>query len=80
MGNDVLTSDAFVERLARWLGQAGLAVAGDRTLGEQFDVDSSRAVELAIILEQDLGIELSDDVDLRKMTPAELYSSYLAAR
>jgi acyl carrier protein len=42
----------------------------------QLEADSVQMVELAIVLEQDLGIELPEDLDLRQMTLAGLYQRY----
>jgi acyl carrier protein len=69
----------FLHRLADTLEPAA-TLAPDRPLGDQLAVDSARLMELAIVLEQDLGMRLPDDVDLRALTPAGLYADYRAGR
>jgi hypothetical protein len=64
--------DDFLGYLAELL-DAGSALAADVPLGAQTTVDSSRMIELAIALEQECGVDLPDDVDLRGATPAELF-------
>jgi acyl carrier protein len=74
-----LTVDGFLRRIADTLAPSASLVA-DRPLGTQLAVDSARLIELAIVLEQDLGMSLPDDVDLRALTPAALYADYRGGR
>jgi hypothetical protein len=67
------------EEFGRVLGEgvgAGRALALEEPLAEQLNADSLRMMELAVMLEQDLGLILPDDLDLRRCTPAELYRNY----
>jgi tetrahydromethanopterin S-methyltransferase subunit A len=48
-------------------------LAAEVPLGDQADVDSVLMLELAIVLEQECGLDLPEDVDLRRSSPAELY-------
>jgi acyl carrier protein len=49
-------------------------LTADVSIGDQVAVDSSRMIELAIALEQECGLDLDDDIDLRSATPAELFA------
>jgi acyl carrier protein len=66
----------FVRYVAGAIGADDTPLRDDQPLGSQLTVDSVRMVELAIVLEQELGIDLPDDVDLRSMTLASLYERY----
>lgn len=68
-----LSLPEFTGYLTALLELADGAVAPDRPIGEQVHVDSARMLELAIALEQECGIDLPDDVDLRRSTPAQLF-------
>jgi acyl carrier protein len=77
------SADRFAssEEFGRFLGEgvgAEQALILEKPLAEQLHVDSLRMMELAVMLEQDLGLTLPDDLDLRQCTPAELYRSYLS--
>lgn len=65
--------EEFTRRIGALLGADGPELHPDRPLGEQVGVDSVRLIELAIVLEQEYGLDLADDVDLRRTTPAELH-------
>ncbi|HEU5469385.1 MAG TPA: phosphopantetheine-binding protein [Actinophytocola sp.] len=65
--------DEFLAHLAKLL-DAAPTLAPHTPIGDQVAVDSSRMIELAIALEQECGIDLPDDIDLRATTPADLYS------
>ncbi|MGJ3560828.1 hypothetical protein ACR6C2_30060 [Streptomyces sp. INA 01156] len=41
-------------------------------------MDSARMIELAIVLEEELGLDLPSDVDLRRSSPMELYGAFAA--
>lgn len=58
--------------ITRLIGFPGLELDADRPIGEQIAVSSLQLMELAIALEQECGLELPDDIDLRQATPAEL--------
>jgi acyl carrier protein len=73
------TMEEFLNYLAGLL-DAGITLAPNVPLGEQLAVDSSRMIELAIALEQECGVDLPDDLDLRRATPAELFQSAQAFR
>lgn len=62
----------FTNYLAGLLEADGLS--SDVPIGDQVAVDSSRMIELAIALEQECGIDLPDDIDLRRATPADLFA------
>lgn len=66
----------FGRLVARAVGATGTELVADRPLAEQLAVDSLRMMELAVFLEQDLGLTLPDDLDLRGSTPGELYRQY----
>lgn len=58
--------------ITRLIGCPGLELDTDRPIGEQTAVSSMQLIELAIALEQECGLDLPDDIDLRQATPAEL--------
>ncbi|ONI76182.1 hypothetical protein ALI144C_36525 [Actinosynnema sp. ALI-1.44] len=64
----------FVTYLADLL-DAGHALTADKPIGEQVAVDSARMIELAIALEQECGVDLPDDLDLRGATPMQLFGA-----
>jgi acyl carrier protein len=68
----------FVRYLAGVIGAEDAPLLLDQPLGRQLIVDSVRMVELAIVLEQELGIDLDDDLDLRGVTFNRLYERYTA--
>jgi len=63
----------FRSMLYGTLGIGDAELAPDIALRDQILVESSRMVELAILLEQDLGADLDDDVDLAALSPPELH-------
>lgn len=67
--------DDFTSYLAKLLDAAGSPLSPDVSIGEQTAADSVRMIELAIALEQECGMDLPDDVDLRAATPAELFDA-----
>ena len=71
------TREEFSQLIARTVGAAGTVLEPDVALAEQLSVDSMRMMELAIVLEQDLGLTLGEDLDLRMSTPAELFRQYV---
>lgn len=73
---DGLSLGDFVSYLARSVGGPEARLDAERPLDEQLELDSMRMIELAVTLEQELGIDLDDDGDLRGATPAELYAGY----
>ncbi|WP_047869728.1 hypothetical protein [Nocardiopsis sp. RV163] len=68
-----MTPIEFRSVLYGTLGVTGAELAPDVALRDQLAVESSRMVELAILLEQDLGADLDDDVDLAALSPTELH-------
>lgn len=70
----MMTAQEFVSYLTEYVGLPDLPLAGDVPLGSQ--LESLRLVELAVVLEQDLGVPLPDDVNLAALTPAALYADY----
>jgi acyl carrier protein len=58
--------------ITRLIGCPDLELDAELPLGKQTEVSSLQLIELAIALEQECGIELPDDIDLRETTPAEL--------
>jgi acyl carrier protein len=67
--------DEFVGYLAGLLDVDSLSAS--EPIGDQVAVDSSRMIELAIALEQECGLELPDDLDLRRATPVSLFAGGL---
>jgi acyl carrier protein len=74
-----LTIGDFASYLAGTIGADAASLRPDQPLGSQLAVDSVRMVELAIVLEQEFGIELPDDLDLRGVSVDGLYERYAAA-
>jgi acyl carrier protein len=72
----VLSVGEFARRLARAMGADDVVLDPDRPLSTQVEADSVRMVELAIALEQEFGLDLPDDLDLRQATVAGLYDQY----
>jgi acyl carrier protein len=70
------TCEEFSQLIAKTVGAAETVLKPEVPLVEQLEVDSLRMMELAVVLEQDLGLTLRDDLDLRTSTPAELYQQY----
>lgn len=68
--------EEFSRHIAKAVGAAGTALEPDLPLADQLSVDSLRMMELAVVLEQDLGLALPDDLDLRNSTPGGLYQQY----
>jgi acyl carrier protein len=58
--------------ITRLIGCPDLELDAELPLGKQTELSSLQLIELAIALEQECGIELPDDIDLRETTPAEL--------
>jgi hypothetical protein len=69
-----LAMSDFAGYLTGIVGSDGAALAVDEPIGSQVAVDSIRMVELAIVLEQEFGVDLDDDTDLRTVTLEELYA------
>ncbi|MFF5258023.1 hypothetical protein ACFY4C_03690 [Actinomadura viridis] len=65
---DLGTLAAEVERIVT----GGEPLDPRRPIGEQAAADSARMVELAIVLEDELGAELPDDADLRTLSVVDL--------
>jgi acyl carrier protein len=65
----------FSSFIARQIGLTGPELDASRPLGEQADLTSMQLIELTIAIEQECGIDLPDDIDLRKTSPAELFSA-----
>lgn len=70
----------FVRRVANVLAIDEAALHADQALEDQTAVDSLRMMELAVMLELELGVDLDDEVDLRRQTPAQLYRDYQRGR
>lgn len=64
----------FARYLTGIVGSDGVALRVDEPIGSQVAVDSIRMVELAIVLEQEFGVDLDDDADLRAVTLEDLYA------
>jgi len=64
----------FASYLAGIIGSSGAPLRIDEPLGRQVAVDSIRMVELAIVLEQEFGVDLDDDTDLLAVTLEDLYA------
>ncbi|MED7953434.1 hypothetical protein ACFWOG_16470 [Kitasatospora sp. NPDC058406] len=65
----------FLSALVAGLGVEGVELDPEVPLGIQLLVDSARMIELAILLEEELGLDLPADVDLRRASPLELYGA-----
>ncbi|MER5307662.1 hypothetical protein ABT034_07715 [Streptomyces sp. NPDC002773] len=63
----------FVTAVVTGLGLEDTDLAPDVPLGTQVSVESVRMIELAILLEEELGLDLPPDLDLRTCSPQELY-------
>jgi acyl carrier protein len=64
----------FASYLASIVGSDGAPLRFDEPIGSQVSVDSIRMVELAIVLEQEFGLDLDDDTDLLAATVEDLYA------
>lgn len=64
----------FADYLAGTIGSNGTPLRLDEPIGSQVAVDSIRMVELAIVLEQEFGVDLEDDTDLMAVTLEDLYA------
>lgn len=69
-----MTQNDFRSLLYATLGIEDVDLDMDIALREQILVSSLRIVELAILLEQDLGADIEDDINLAALSPAELHS------
>lgn len=78
--SDGMTFEEFLHYLARTMGAAEVELDADSALADQLPVDSVHMIELAIVLEQELHLDLPEDLDLRQSTPGELYRGYRAVR
>ncbi|MFF1509648.1 hypothetical protein [Streptomyces sp. NPDC058326] len=67
------TMTEFVTAVVTGLGLESTDLAPDLPLGTQVSVESVRMIELAILLEEELGLDLPPDLDLRTCSPQELY-------
>jgi hypothetical protein len=84
-GGDAVSTPTGVPTLAQLTGQVRqtLGLADDTplnpgiALGEQLLIESARMIELAIVLEEDLGVPLPDDVDLRRESIVGLHERML---
>lgn len=65
--------------ITRLIGCPDGKLDADLPIGKQTEVSSLQLIELAIALEQECGIELPDDIDLRETTPAELAATAVQA-
>ena len=74
----MMTQEQFVTYLTDFVGLPDLPLTADLPLGSQ--LESLRLVELSVVLEQDLGVPLADDVNLAALTPAALYADYRAGQ
>jgi tetrahydromethanopterin S-methyltransferase subunit A len=63
----------FLTAVVTGLGLEGTRLDPDVPLGSQVSVESVRMIELAILLEEELGLDLPPDLDLRRCSPMELY-------
>ncbi|MFD5492549.1 hypothetical protein ACFYY3_11390 [Streptomyces sp. NPDC001812] len=68
----------FLSAVVNGLGAQGTELDPHVPLGVQLSVDSARMIELAIVLEEELGLDLPSDVDLRRSSPMELYGAFAA--
>ncbi|MEI7031794.1 DUF4346 domain-containing protein [Streptomyces pratensis] len=73
-----LTLAEFCSAVVEGLGEQGTELDPNVPLGVQLSVDSARMIELAIVLEEELGLDLPSDVDLRRSSPLELYGAFAA--
>ncbi|GFH38235.1 hypothetical protein SCWH03_44770 [Streptomyces pacificus] len=65
----------FLTAVVTGLGLEGGELDPDVPLGTQVSVESVRMIELAILLEEELGLDLPPDLDLRRCSPQELYEA-----
>jgi acyl carrier protein len=70
--------EQFARFIAETVGAGDVTLKPDQPLNGQLAVDSIRMMELAVALEQDLGVDLPEDLDLRMATAASLYHQYTA--
>lgn len=68
----------FLSAVVDGLGAQGTELDPHVPLGVQLSVDSARMIELAIVLEEELGLDLPPDIDLRRSSPLELYGTFAA--
>ncbi|WP_406153075.1 phosphopantetheine-binding protein [Streptomyces sp. NBC_01023] len=73
---ELLSLAEFLSAVVAGLGAQGTELDPDVPLGIQLSVDSARMIELAIVLEEELGLDLPSDVDLRRSSPLELYGAF----
>jgi acyl carrier protein len=67
--------DEFLRFLASSLGAGDIVLDAHTPIGAQLSVDSVKIIELTILLEEELGMDLPDDVDLRQETAAGLLTT-----
>ncbi|GAA0911524.1 phosphopantetheine-binding protein [Streptomyces thermoalcalitolerans] len=65
----------FLTAVVTGLGLEGTELDPDVPLGSQVSAESVRMIELAILLEEELGLDLPPDLDLRMCSPRELYGA-----
>jgi len=73
-----LSFEQFRDQVLQVVGVSGTDVDPGLDLGRQLGVESAQLTELALLLEQELGMELADDADLRSASIAALYDAYLS--
>ncbi|MDZ4235558.1 MAG: hypothetical protein U1C73_17765 [Dietzia sp.] len=70
-----LTREQLTTLLAQTLNlDASVLIKPEVAIGDQLQIESSRMIELAIVLEEDLGVSLPDDIDLRRESIATLHN------
>ena len=72
--------DEFVRYLGAAIGAPDIPLDYDQPLVSLSIGDSLTLTELAIVLEQELGVDLPDDLDLRSASFASLYARYERSR
>jgi acyl carrier protein len=68
--------DEFVRYLAAAIGVPDVLLDHDQPFVSLVIGDSLMLTELAIVLEQELGMDLPDDLDLRYASFSSLYARY----
>ncbi|MFC5719513.1 hypothetical protein ACFP1Z_04840 [Streptomyces gamaensis] len=68
----------LLRRVARTLDIEAATLDPHLPVGEQVAVDSARIIELTVVLEEELGLCLPDDIDLRQVSLAELHKALVS--